>query len=645
MEALAALQLRKKQQKEAEELKRENELKQAKYSSVENLIEQRRLNEMFGFPREVRQVFALSKNYSAAVWWIYDGDLEPITGWEVLRYRKDLGSKPGEPSSFQCKGSHQFGKLERLQVTINELSDNHEYKFSVKAINEKGKGLDSPHSNSILIETPLPSGWFRFYDSKLHRPYYASVKSNRSSWRRPELDPFFIDDGIFLNFQDRELKHLKDLYKEDMAHFQMINVDQFMDILSEIGEKQQKNFIKKLFITFTDDVQITNWQQYMEIMNHLKLQHLNRQPVASCNLLVLLFNRAKIHALLPPKRDKLGENWEIEYNTFAQRYYYRNILTNKCEWSMPDEIKFFLPKALEEKLLTVFDVDEMEEMKQSFSYLDIDNSGDLSENEIHILLKSLGIKMNEKKFKKLMKAIDTNQNGTVEFDEFCWMMYEIKKKEKRKKGLLREVSYLNRSSRSLSSRFTDHSDVYGDSSIKDRFNFSNLQLVINRFGNQNKGKRRLSIASESSADESALFGSVDGKPSFISHLCSCFYKNPVSLRRILADDGSQSGVWNQDENSSHLIRNDSSMKSIYSGDDNSIGGRFRPKFARETSFKSNGDLSENNDFSENTDDYSSFSAKHVRRKSSFRDLFDTPEEDEKAKKKHSKHCYCGCRRF
>ena len=55
--------------------------------------------------------------------------------------------------------------------------------------------------------------------------------------------------------------------------------------------------------------------------------------------------------------------------------------------------------------------------------LDVDNSGDLSDQEIKRLLNALGINITEAGLRKLVVTVDLNGNGTIEFDEFCWMMY------------------------------------------------------------------------------------------------------------------------------------------------------------------------------------------------------------------------------
>jgi Ca2+-binding EF-hand superfamily protein len=683
MDALAELQLKKKKAKEKEQLKKQAEIEQKRASSTENIEEQRRLQLLFGFPEEPSGCFALGKDsLSAAVWWTYTStvtSLDDITGWEVLRYRKDFNHSPCQPPVWQFKGAHQFPVLEKFQVIIPDLGDGYDYRFSVKAINQKGKSLESSFSNTVLIETSLPSGWFRFYDIQYHKPYYASIKSNRSSWKRPDTDPFFIDDTIFSNFENKELKHLKDLYMEDITHFSLINVEQFVDICREIGEKYSKSYLQKLFFTFANDSKVVEWKHFLEIVNHLKLLHLNKQPVASCTFCTVLVNRSKVHRILPPDRNKLGENWEVEFNPFVGKLYYKNIVSGNCYWYMPDEIKFYLPKVLEEKLLTVFDYEELEEMKQSFSFLDIDNSGDLSENEIKLLLDSMGIKVNEKKLKKLMKAIDSNGNGTIEFDEFSWMMYEIKKKERRKTELsssgrggsgtgspisLSKQNSSNNIGKILTDQYGSHSEVYNDSAWKGTFSFARLQESINKFGNKNKGKRRFSVFSSSdifSLGGSSSGGKDDDSSSMVSY--SGNGKSKGWLRLICGKKKFTTIFAGGDDSSAgeSLERDDNSLRSF---DDKSYRKGSNPavQFQREISLLTTDSptvmspagskmrnpskilksSSPSGNFNE--EENGGFSKKKVRRKASFRDLSDEFTTTG-SKTKHSKHCFCGCRRY
>ena len=74
--------------------------------------------------------------------------------------------------------------------------------------------VESHLSNPVFIDSELPSGWFRFFDTKKQKFYYANLKTKKSSWTRPELDKYFLDESILFNFNDAEIEHCKDLFIE-----------------------------------------------------------------------------------------------------------------------------------------------------------------------------------------------------------------------------------------------------------------------------------------------------------------------------------------------------------------------------------------------------------------------------------------------
>ena len=83
----------------------------------------------------------------------------------------------------------------------------------------------------------------------------------------------------------------------------------------------------------------------------------------------------------------------IEHSELAERDFYVNQRTGESYWSMPPQVKFYIPPRLEDKLLMVFDYGDIEEFQQYFSLLDVDSSGDLSGKEIKLLLKALDLKV------------------------------------------------------------------------------------------------------------------------------------------------------------------------------------------------------------------------------------------------------------
>lgn len=143
--------------------------------------------------------------------------------------------------------------------------------------------------------------------------------------------------------------------------------------------------------------------------------------------------------MMQTEKMKLG-TWKVEYSSIADRDYYISTITKETRWDMPDEVRFFLPPKLEDQILKVFDYGYIESFKQQFSMLDIDGSGDLSAMELKLLLAALEIKINNEVFDKMVATIDTNGNGSIEFDEFCWFMLTLATKEK--KGIWKELENL-----------------------------------------------------------------------------------------------------------------------------------------------------------------------------------------------------------
>lgn len=151
---------------------------------------------------------------------------------------------------------------------------------------------------------------YRFLDKTTKRHYYANVRLNASSWTRPELDPWFLDEAIVLNFQAREIEALKNLYKEEIAHFGCVSIEQFMDVLREIGERCSVSWITQLFRGYAEsDKSLKSWKHFMEVLNHIKKYRTSGIVVVQnpFEKLIMIFRRQRVGALLQPKAEKMGE--------------------------------------------------------------------------------------------------------------------------------------------------------------------------------------------------------------------------------------------------------------------------------------------------------------------------------------------------
>ena len=96
---------------------------------------------------------------------------------------------------------------------------------------------------------------------------------------------------------------------------------------------------------------------------------------------------------------------------------------------------------LEGLLYDEFTPKEVEDFKITFNLFDADSSGFIGEEELKFWLEALGIRAPKRKVLllfscytstndytkviKMIKDVDLNMNGVIEFEEFCWMYYRI----------------------------------------------------------------------------------------------------------------------------------------------------------------------------------------------------------------------------
>ena len=137
-------------------------------------------------------------------------------------------------------------------------------------------------------------------------------------------------------------------------HFSEITVEQFMDVLREIGEHCSKSWVTRLikgytgrypllpalYVLYVSFIRVTGgksslteWKHFMEVVHHIKRSRIEGDKLLTnpWEKLVLFFSRSRIKVLLRPKREKLGD-WVVEHSSLADRDYYRNVVTGESHW-------------------------------------------------------------------------------------------------------------------------------------------------------------------------------------------------------------------------------------------------------------------------------------------------------------------------
>ena len=422
-----------------------NELSKGKKTMTASAILLRRER---GFPDPPLHVSAVGGLRRAIVWWERPlvNERFPITTIYVNRYRLDQKKDGKGGKEWVLKGHEKLepdeldGSLP-LQVAIDNLKEYSIYKFSVSTENNIGQSVESEFSNQVKIVTPCPEGWIE-YQLTDEKSFYANAKTKMVRWTRPEADPFFLPTELFMKFSRREIKKLKRVYSEyDWDESQKISVEEFREILPEIGElklvEDEKKFKMVWKLTDKDEFGEISFEAMVKILDWWKEWKKAQSGFCAkyfCCLCIACWNRSyrrKISASsmigLGGKNSagkKLGD-WQKFVHPMVQRPYYHNVKTKITTWEMPSEIKFYLPDKLNNDLRRRYDKEQMETFQKEFQAMDLDGSGAVDESELGLILENLGENVSASRLKGLIREIDKDGSGEVEYDEFITMLDSV----------------------------------------------------------------------------------------------------------------------------------------------------------------------------------------------------------------------------
>jgi len=395
-----------------------------------------------GFPDPPKSVSGAGGPGRAAVWWVAPTENErfPNTRVSVNRYRLDTSEDPLNPE-WEFKGTQVFqlddcddGVLP-VQCVVDELKELTTYRFSVFYANSVGESIESEFSNQMQIVSPLPDGWME-YDAPDGRSFYANNKTKGVTWERPENDPFFIETELFMKFSRREIKKIKRCYAEmDWDQSKAIGEDEWKDVLVELGEQKlcldDKKFKWLWKISAKDEFGEVNFRECVMMLDEWREVKLNHRGFCAkymcclCLKFRAFLNQPRIGAagnmLSGDEGLKLGD-WVKCHHPLVNRPYYHNSKTKETTWEMPDEIRFFINDKLNNDLRRRYDEKQMEEFQKEFQAMDLDGSGAVDEAELGMILENLGENITAERLKGLIKEIDKDGSGEVEFEEFVVML-------------------------------------------------------------------------------------------------------------------------------------------------------------------------------------------------------------------------------
>lgn len=117
--------------------------------------------------------------------------------------------------------------------------------------------------------------------------------------------------------------------------------------------------------------------------------------------------------------EPLPEPWTEHFDKANNQRYYFNAETNERTLIRPKDNVY----AVSEENKALFQRKEIAKMRLRFSEIDEDESGKLDDGELAKLFKELDIAISRPRIRRLIRLVDSDGNGTVEFDEFLTLMH------------------------------------------------------------------------------------------------------------------------------------------------------------------------------------------------------------------------------
>ncbi|KAK3578506.1 hypothetical protein CHS0354_007758 [Potamilus streckersoni] len=96
--------------------------------------------------------------------------------------------------------------------------------------------------------------------------------------------------------------------------------------------------------------------------------------------------------------------------------------------------------------------DQIEEYREAFNLFDKDGSGHITTEELGVVMRNLGQSPTQEELEQMVREVDKNGNGTVEFSEFVAMMGRMMSSEDKEENLLDAFKSFDRDGNGLISR-------------------------------------------------------------------------------------------------------------------------------------------------------------------------------------------------
>jgi len=397
------------------------------------------------------KVRARAGNEKVTIWWenSESNDYVLTRSW-VRRFRL-------EGDVWKERGDAVEVVFPLNSVTV-ELSgqNSRKFKFTVEAESDDGRrSKPSLFSDEVVPFEPLPEPWEERFDKKSNKIFYFNPETNEKSLQRPLDHLYLVFEENRERFQKKEIASMRRRFREidvdgsgKLDDFELVEMfkdqnlkfsrpkirrliklvdkdrngtldfDEFLTLIHMVRTGEADNFHDKLSKLFSGEVLFHGAES---IVGKLRMAAGGRAA---------LEERGHEKRLL--EKERFG-NWTKTYDDARRREFFVNKVTHEKQWKVPDEVRWFLPKALKE----VFIEEELEEFRAIFERFDEDQSGEMDVDELTEAMRELGENIAHASVQKLIKQVDVDNSGEVNFAEFVKLM--DLRRNKRKNGLFERV--------------------------------------------------------------------------------------------------------------------------------------------------------------------------------------------------------------
>ncbi|KAH8051848.1 Ca2-binding protein [Aureococcus anophagefferens] len=361
-----------------------------------------------GFPEPPQSLAAAGACGQARVWWSWPRDMD---GHTVLGFTVGASGATRRRGDWEDKGSVYVDPAAQAQADA--------------------AAAKAAWSNQTRVIEPLPEGWSR---SRPPSPPYYNAKMRKTTWSRPEHDPYNLPTDVFLKFTTDELANIKHTFMEkDVDKSHAISLREFESCLPMIGEMLSPTDILWLFYQADLDPKAElDYTAFAKAVDTLKRARVERAPFARTAAAKAkewweYYNRPRV----PKKNKKLIEKkkeemalkvgaWEkVPHPQIPGSKYWRNPDTGEASYESPAEVRFFLPEALIREASEHLSDEEMGHLEEQFNAMDLDGSGAIDVGELKLLVKTLtGDVLSDGRARGLMHEVDMDRSGQMDYDEF-----------------------------------------------------------------------------------------------------------------------------------------------------------------------------------------------------------------------------------